>query len=146
GLAQTQTTAGQPTGDQSAAALAQQATNPFSTSWLLQIQQNNNRIDMPSGQDDRMQHNALFQPLLSVSMTKDWGLYIRPVVTMVNSGPVFDRNAQSDRTAGFGDTVVGVAAAHTPFFRGRLVIGAGPTFILPTASERALGQDAWQFG
>jgi hypothetical protein len=131
---------------QSAAALAQEATNPFSSSWLMQVQQNNNWIDMPTGNDDRMQNNLLFQPLMSVSLTKDWGLYIRPVLTTVNSLPQFDRHGNNDRTAGFGDTVLGIAAAHKPLFGGRLVIGAGPTFIFPTASERALGQDAWQFG
>jgi len=77
GLAQTQTsTCAQPSGDQSqsAAALAQQATNPFSSSWLMQVQQNNNWIDMPFGHDDRIQSNLQFQPLMSVSLTKDWGL------------------------------------------------------------------------
>jgi len=149
GLAQTQTaTPGQPSEDQSqsAAAMAQQATNPFSSSWLLQVQQNNNSIDMPSGHDNRIQSNLQFQPLMSVSLSKDWGLYIRPVVTMVNSIPLLTPTGRNERTAGFGDTVLGVAAAHTPLFGGRLVVGAGPTFIFPTASERALGQDAWQVG
>ena len=48
GLAQTQATTNgtQPSGDQdqSAAAMAQEATNPFSSAWLMQIQQNNNWI------------------------------------------------------------------------------------------------------
>jgi hypothetical protein len=149
GLAQTQaSTTAQPSGDQdqSAAALAQQATNPFSRSWLMQVQQNNNWIEMPSDHQNRIQSNLLFQPLMSVSLTKDWGLYLRPVLTTVNSLPHFDRNGNGERTGGFGDTVFGVAAAHRPLFGGRLVIGAGPTFIFPTASERELGQDAWQFG
>src|SRR6187200_107346 len=73
--------------DQSAAALAQQATNPFSSSWLMQVQQNNNWIDIPSDQKNRIQSNLLFQPLMSVSLTKDWGLYLRPVLTTVNSLP-----------------------------------------------------------
>ena len=50
GLAQTQATnATQPSGhqDPSAAALAREATNPFSNGWLMQIQQNNNWTDMP---------------------------------------------------------------------------------------------------
>src|SRR6185312_188355 len=84
GLAQTQmSTCAQPSGDQgqSAAALAQEATNPFSSSWLMQVQQNNNWIDMPSDHENRTQTNLLFQPLMSVSLTKDWGLYIRPVLT-----------------------------------------------------------------
>jgi hypothetical protein len=51
----------------------------------------------------------------------------------------------NQRTAGFGDTVLGNAAAR-PLFGGRLVLGAGPTFAFPTASGPALGQDAWQIG
>ena len=59
--------------------------------------------------------------------------------------PGFDQNGHSERTAGFGDTVLGFAAAR-PLFGGRLMVGAGPTFVFPTASERELGQDTWQVG
>jgi Putative MetA-pathway of phenol degradation len=131
--------------DQSAAAMAQEAANPFSSRWLLQIQQNNNWMDMPLGSEDRMQSNLMFQPLLSVALSEKWGLYMRPVVTIVNSLPHLDQNGQSERTNGFGDTVLGVAVAR-PLFGGRLVLGAGPTFAFPTASERELGQDTWQIG
>jgi hypothetical protein len=130
---------------QSAAAMAQEAANPFSSRWLLQTQQNNNWIEMPLGSGDRVQSNVLFQPLMSVALSREWGLYIRPVVTIVNSLPQLDQNEHSARTAGFGDTVLGVAAAR-PLFGGRLVVGAGPTFVFPTASERELGQDTWQAG
>lgn len=130
---------------QSAAALAQEAANPFSSSWLMQVQQNNNFLDTPLESGTRVQSNALFQPLISLALTRDWGLYMRPVVTIVNSVPHFDRDGNSGRTAGFGDTVLGVAAAR-PLFGGRLMLGAGPTFIFPTASERELGQDTWQIG
>src|SRR4029434_4933289 len=131
--------------DQSAAAMAQEAANPFSSRWLLQIQQNNTRMDMPLESGYRMQINLMFQPLLSVALSEKWGLYMRPVVTIVNSLPHLDENGQSERTNGFGDTVLGVAAAR-PLFGGRLVLGAGPTFAFPTASERELGQDTWQIG
>jgi hypothetical protein len=147
-LAQTQATNATPSSadeSQSAAAMAQQATNPFSTAWLMQIQQNNNWIDMPLGHGDRMQSNLLFQPLMSMRLTDQWGLYLRPVLTTVNSLPTLDQNGHGDRTAGFGDTVFGVAVAH-PLFGGRLMVGAGPTFIFPTASRGVLGQDALQVG
>ena len=61
GFAQTQatTTNGpQASGDQSAAALAQEASNPFASSWALQLQQNNNWTEMPRGDDHtRVQSN-----------------------------------------------------------------------------------------
>jgi Putative MetA-pathway of phenol degradation len=131
--------------EQSAAAMAQEAANPFSSRWLLQMQQNNNWMDMPRESGDRMQSNLMFQPLMSVALGEKWGLYVRPVVTIVNSLPHLDQNDQSERTNGFGDTVLGVAAAR-PLFGGRLMLGAGPTFAFPTASARELGQDTWQIG
>jgi hypothetical protein len=143
----TTTNGTQTSGDQgqSAAAMAQEAANPFSSRWLMQIQQNNNWVDMPRGDGKRVQSNLMFQPLMSVSLSREWGLYVRPVVTIVNSLPRFDQNGQRERTNGFGDTVLGIAAAR-PLFGGRVVLGAGPTFAFPTASARELGQDTWQFG
>jgi hypothetical protein len=143
----TTTNGTQTSGDQgqSAAAMAQEAANPFSSRWLMQIQQNNNWVDMPLGDGKRVQSNLMFQPLMSLSLSREWGLYVRPVVTIVNSLPRFDQNGQRERTNGFGDTVLGIAAAR-PLFGGRVVLGAGPTFAFPTASARELGQDTWQVG
>ena len=132
--------------DQSAAALAQEASNPFASSWALQLQQNNNWMEMPHGDDHtRVQSNLQFQPLLNLRLTEKQGLIIRPIVTIVNSIPHFDQNGQTERTAGFGDTVLAFALPRS-LFGGRLMVGAGPTFIFPTASEDLLSQDTWQVG
>jgi len=150
-LAQTQATtthATQPSGgqDQSAAALAQEASNPFASSWALQLLQNNNWTEMPRGDGHtRVQSNLQFQPLLNVRLTEKQGLIIRPVVTMVNSVPHLDQSGRNARTAGFGDTVLAFALPR-PLFGGRLMVGAGPTFIFPTASKDLLSQDTWQVG
>src|SRR5687768_9928760 len=95
GLAQTEAAnATEPAGDQnsSAATQAQEATNPFATSWLMQIQQNNNWVDMPLGHGSRVQSNLLFQPLMNVRLTENQALVIRPVLTLVNSVPHLDQN------------------------------------------------------
>ena len=150
-LAQTQATtthATQPSGgqDQSAAALAQEASNPFASSWALQLLQNNNWTEMPRGDGHtRVQSNLQFQPLLNLRLTEKQGLIIRPVVTMVNSVPHLDQSGQNARTAGFGDTVLAFALPRS-LFGGRLMVGAGPTFIFPTASKDLLSQDTWQVG
>jgi hypothetical protein len=50
---------------------------------------------------------------------------------------------------GSPSTAEGIAFAFGPHgtpVGGRLMLGAGPTFIFPTASSRALGQDTWQIG
>ena len=149
GFAQTQatTTNGpQPSGDQSAAAMAQQASNPFASSWALQLQQNNNWTEMPRGDDHtRVQSSLTFQPLISLRLTEKQGLIVRPMVPIVNSVPYFDQSGQNERTAGFGDTVLAFALPRS-LLGGRLMVGAGPTFIFPTASKDLLSQDAWQVG
>ena len=151
GFAQTQatTTNGTQTSgdqDQSAAALAQEASNPFASSWLMQLQQNNNWTEMPRGDDHtRVQSNLVFQPLMSLRLTEKQGLIIRPMVTIVNSIPHFDQSGQNERTAGFGDTVLAFALPRS-LLGGRLMVGAGPTFIFPTASKDLLSQDTWQVG
>ncbi len=151
GFAQTQATTTNATqtsgGDgQSAAAQAQEASNPFAKSWLMQLQQNNNWTEMPRGDDHtRVQSNLVFQPLMSLRLTEKQGLVVRPMVTIVNSIPHFDQSGQNERTAGFGDTVLAFALPR-PFFGGRLTVGAGPTFIFPTASKDLLSQDTWQVG
>jgi len=151
GFAQTQatTTNGAQTsgnGGQSAATLAQEASNPFASSWALQLQQNNNWAKMPRGDDHtRVRSNLQFQPLLNVRLTEKQGLIIRPIVTIVNSIPHFDQSGQNERTAGFGDTVLAFALPRS-LFGGRLMVGAGPTFIFPTASKDLLSQDTWQVG
>ena len=149
GFAQTQATTSngpQPSGDQSAAAMAQQASNPFASSWALQLQQNNNWTEMPRGDDHtRVQSSLTFQPLISLRLTEKQGLIVRPMVPIVNSIPHFDQSGQTQRTAGFGDTVLAFALPRS-LLGGRLMVGAGPTFISPTASKDLLSQDAWQVG
>jgi hypothetical protein len=151
GFAQTQTTTtngAQTSGDrdQSAAAMAQQASNPFASSWALQLQQNNNWTEMPRDADHaRVQSNLLFQPLISLRLTEKQGLIVRPMVPMVNSIPHFDQSGRNERTTGFGDTVLAFALPRS-LLGGRLTVGAGPTFIFPTASKDLLSQDTWQGG
>jgi hypothetical protein len=72
GFAQTQATTingTQTSGEQgqSAAVLAQEAANPFSSRWLMQIQRNNNWMEMPLESGNRVQSSLLFQPLMSVA-------------------------------------------------------------------------------
>jgi hypothetical protein len=64
---------------------------------------------------------------------------------MVNSVPHLDQSGRNARTAGFGDTVLAFALPRS-LLGGRLTVGAGPTFIFPTASKDLLSQDTWQVG
>ena len=72
-----------------------------------------------------------------LELTKDWGLYLRPV-----DHRELAFHLDQKRIATEAPTVTRLRNAAAIRFGGRLVVGAGPTFIFPTASHDVLGQDA----
>jgi hypothetical protein len=147
GIAQTQGSTDAPSADsQASAELAKQASNPLSSAWLIQMQQNNNWVGMPLKREDRVDSELLLQPLLSVKLTNQWTLLARPILTLFNSTPYVAATGVDQRTTGFGDMVLAFALSPRPLLKGRLTIAAGPTFIFPTATDNLLGQQTWQAG
>jgi Putative MetA-pathway of phenol degradation len=149
GFAQTQgSTAPTESGaeNDSTAEVSKQASNPLASVWLMQIQQNNNWVGMPTNNGNRVQSNLQFQPLMSVKLTDDWSLVTRPVLQLVNSTPFPDQTGNSDRATGFGDTVLALALSPSRKLAGNWLLAAGPTFIFPTATDPRIGQDKWQVG
>ena len=132
--------------NQSSIEMSKQASNPLASLWLMQFQQSNTWLGMPSNRGDRIQSNLQFQPLVSAKLTDDWTLFMRPVLQLFNSTPYQGPTGPFHRTAGFGDTALAFAVSPGPELVGRWLLAAGPTFILPTAMESLLGQNKWQFG
>ncbi len=119
-----------------------QLTNPVSSFWSFSMQFNNYNLA-----NHQWNHNMNFQPVLPLSLTKDWNLIARPVVTMYNSVPVpvqGDPNKAYNQTTAFGDTIL--LEVLSPANAGPWLLGAGPTFILPTATSFWTGQGRWQAG
>jgi hypothetical protein len=126
-----------------------QLTNPVSDLWSITFQQNNYRVDVAPGLPERWNSNLNFQPVLPVSLTDDWNLVSRPVMTVVNSVPhpgLGSVPVDVDRTTGFGDTVLLELLSPSPKLAGNWLFGAGPTVIFPTASSDWTGQGKWQAG
>jgi hypothetical protein len=136
------------TGNQSQTAVevSKEASNPLSSVWLMQIQQNNTWIGMPANGGNRVQSNLQFQPLMSIKLSDDWSLITRPVLQLVNSTPFQDQSGKSDRATGFDDTVLALAVSPSRKLVGNWLLAAGPTFIFPTATDPRIGQDKWQVG
>jgi hypothetical protein len=130
----------------SAAEASKQAANPLASAWLMQIQQNNNWVAMPTNNGNRFQSNLQFQPLLSVKLSDDWSLITRPVLQIFNSTPFQDPTAQAKRITGFGDTVLAFALSPGAKLVGNWLLAAGPTFIFPTATSSLIGENKWQVG
>ena len=130
----------------SAAEASKQAANPLANVWLMQIQQNNNWIDMPANNGNRVQSNLQFQPLISAKLTDDWNLIARPVLQLVNSTPFQDQTGKDMRVTAFGDTTLAFALSPGARLVGNWLLAAGPTFIFPTATDSRIGQNNWQVG
>ena len=131
---------------QSSVEMSKQAANPLASLSLMQFQQNTNWIGLPSSQGEAVQSNLQIQPLLPVSLTDNWNLISRPVLQMYNSTPYVSPTVQEKRVTGFGDTVLAFALSPGRALVGNWLLAAGPTFILPTATESLIGQKKWQFG
>jgi len=125
--------------EESVAELNRKLTNPVSTIWSLSNQFNNFKLA-----NGHWNNNWNFQPVVPVSLTKDWNLITRPVIPFYNIVPHETAPGEFERTAGLGDMIL--LELLSPANTGNWVLGAGPTFIFPTATSKFTGQGKWQAG
>jgi hypothetical protein len=126
-------------GEESASELNRKLTNPVSSIWSISNQFNN--YELNNGQ---WSNNWNFQPVLPVSLTKDWNLITRPVMPFYNIVPHETAPDEFNRAAGLGDLTL--LELLSPAHSGNWVLGAGPTAIFPTATSPFTGQRKWQLG
>jgi len=123
----------------SASELNRELTNPVSSIWSISNQFNN--FELNNGQ---WNNNWNFQPVLPVSLTKDWNLITRPVMPFYNIVPHETSPGEFARDAGLGD--LALVELLSPAHSGNWLLGAGPTAIFPTATSGFTGQGKWQLG
>jgi hypothetical protein len=128
--------------DQAADQINKQLSNPISSIWALQLQQNTYWLNQP----ERNVVNLQFQPVMPLSLTDDWNLITRPVFQVFNSTPYVNESGNLHRVTGCGDTILATLLSPSPKLAGPWLFGAGPSFIFPTASNSRLGQNKWQIG
>ena len=119
--------------------LNRELTNPVSSLWSISNQFNN--FELNNGQ---WNNNWNFQPVMPVSLTKDWNLITRPVMPFYNIVPHETSPDEFARDAGLGD--LALVELLSPANSGNWILGAGPTAIFPTATSVFTGQGKWQLG
>jgi hypothetical protein len=130
---------GEHPGQSDANKLALLLANPVANLWSLTFQFNNFELT-----NDRWNNNLNFQPVMPLSLTKDLNLITRPVIPVYNSVPFTNDQGEEDRTTDFGDWAQ--LELLSPAHSGHWLLGAGPTFIFPTAGSVYTGQGKWQIG
>jgi hypothetical protein len=123
----------------SANELNKQLSNPVTSLWSLSFQFNNFRLD-----NGEWNNSLQFQPVLPVGLTRDLNLITRAVIPLYNIVPHQTASGEFEHTVGFGDIVL--LELLSPADSGKWILGAGPTFIFPTASSTFTGQGKWRAG
>jgi hypothetical protein len=122
--------------------------NPLSNVWALFTEFDFNFSDgtlNPGGQ--RAGGRTLFQPILPIplfgSEDKEWKLITRPTIPFLSSQPIPSGRNGFDRKGGLGDIQVPMIISPTV---NNWILGAGPTWLFPTATDKAFGRQQWGAG
>ncbi len=118
--------------------LAKIAQNPVANLINVPFQNNSN---FNFGPEEKTQNVLNIQPVIPVSINKDWNLITRTIVPVI-SQPELGPNVGSQH--GIGDTVF--TAFVSPANPGQWIFAAGPVVQLPTHNSKELGNDNWGMG
>lgn len=121
--------------------LAKDLANPVASLISVPFQLN---YDSNIGANDKGDRYLLnIQPVIPFSMNEDWNIISRTILPVISQDDVFTGEGSQ---SGLGDVLQSV------FFSPKLptedgwIWGAGPVFMLPTATDDLLGTDKWGLG
>ena len=122
------------------AELARKTENPLADLITVPLQHN---WDFGSGPQNAMTYTLKLQPIIPFSLSTNWSLFTRTIVpfTYKESSEPGGRDK-----SGLGDTSLSFFFSPKYEGPGGLLWGAGPAFLLPTATDDGLGDGKWGAG
>ncbi len=133
-------------------AIGEAMANPLSYLWLMFTQNDTIWYDGDLaddlGEDSKVQNSYLINPVIPMQLTEKWKLVLRPVIPINSFETVDNVNISTDapgqvtgvdfeRETGIGDIVLW--AAFSKQYQPPYIFGFGPTIMLDTATDEALG-------
>ena len=102
-----------------------------------------NNFDWGAGPDgDGFQYKVNVQPVIPFALSEDWNLITRTILPVVYQENIVGTSSQS----GLADTMESLFFSPSKPTKGGWVWGAGPVFLLPTATDDLLGAEKWGAG
>lgn len=134
--------------DTDLAETAKKLSNPISDVWALfaRFELTFADGDVSSG-DSKAGGTMIFQPILPVPLHGDganrWNFIVRPTIPVLISQPVPTGFNGFDYKGGLGDIQLPTVISPPT---GKCLLGAGPAFLFPTATDDAFGRRQWGVG
>ena len=123
----------------SADELAKKLQNPIASLISVPFQGN---LDFGVGPEDGTRFTLNVQPVIPLSISEDWNLIARVILPLTSQNDV---RGNSGRQTGLGDAVVSAFFSPKEPTSGGLIWGAGPVFLIPTATDN-LGTEKFGLG
>ena len=123
----------------SAGDLAKATQNPVSSLISVPLQ---NLTDFNIGPFGRDRNTVIqFQPVIPIQLSENWNLITRTIGALV-----FQPNITQPHQGTFGLNDINPSFFLSPASPGKLIWGAGPTFLIPTATDNVLGTGKFSIG
>lgn len=126
--------------EESQAELAKKLNNPIASLISVPMQLN---YDQDIGTDDQGERYVLnIQPVIPFSLNANWNLISRTILPLIAQDDISPGTDQS----GIGDVVQSLFFSPKELTASGWTWGAGPVFLLPTATDDLLGGEKWGIG
>ena len=125
--------------------LAKKTQNPVAD--LISVPLQNNFNFGGGFRHNKMIYVLDVQPVIPINVSEEWNVITRiimPIINQPNLSPSFGGLVPSTAGTGLGD--INPTLFFSPARPGQFIWGLGPTFTLPTATDRNLGAGKWSIG
>jgi hypothetical protein len=123
-----------------AAELAKKLSNPVAA--LISVPFQNNFEFGGGPNNDGFRYTLNFQPVIPVSLNTDWNLISRTILPVISQHDMVGDSSQS----GLGDITQSLFFSPKEPTTGGWIWGAGPAFLIPSATDDALGLGKFGLG